>query len=182
MRLSALAILFTAVLGAVACTKNETLLDSERTKIAAFMNTNYSPYETRGDVYVHVTNADRDGYEAAVQAETGDQVVFEFVAYGLQGASFSEGFLYTNSAAVAAEEYPDNPEAYSTWTLEPFSVRLGDTGLMEGLQRGLPGARKGDILCIAMTSDMGAGDKALGVLPANTPLMYLIAITEVTKK
>ena len=60
--------------------------------------------------------------------------------------------------------------------------RHAEDGLIEGLRKGLEGARPGDQLVVLFNSKFGFGRKAVGTVPANSALAYQLWITGVDNR
>jgi FKBP-type peptidyl-prolyl cis-trans isomerase len=64
----------------------------------------------------------------------------------------------------------------------PLGVIVGNNNLLTGLSIGLQMVHPGDSGEIIFNSDMGFGEKANGIIPANSPLIFKIFITGIRKK
>ena len=62
-----------------------------------------------------------------------------------------------------------------------MTVKIGAGSVIKGLDNALPSCRTGDTVQVFIPTDLGYGDKSAGVVPANTALMYLINIQNITK-
>ena len=70
-----------------------------------------------------------------------------------------------------------DPDAFNELTID-----MAEDGLIEGLRKGLEGARPGDQLVVLFNSKFGFGRKAVGTVPANSALAYQLWITGVDNR
>ncbi len=180
MRLYGWIVVAIMVWGLSACSKDTSDVDDQRLSIESYLSRQGWTIDYLGGVYRYVLNRDRHGYEEAVQAESGDSVIFNYAVY--QFSSSSTGgvgtLIYTNNPEIQSEQEGLDP---TYWAKEPLGVELGRTPLISGLELGLTGVRQGDTLQLFMSSDKGYGDKAFGTIEANTPLVWNLGIKEVIK-
>lgn len=165
----------------LACSEDTSDVDNQRVSMENFISgKGWERVDYLGGVYRYVLNRDRNGYEEAPQAERGNRLVINYSVY-VFSASSTDGrgtLIYTNNPEIQNEQEGLDP-AY--WAKEPLDVELGRTPLISGLERGLEGVRQGDTLQLFMSSDMGYGDREVGIIAANTPLVWNLGIKEVIK-
>lgn len=181
MRLKPSFVLVLSSLWLCACSEDTTEVDNQRVAIERYVTGQaWENVDFLGGVYRYVLNQEREGYEAATQAQRGDKLVINYSVYEFSSsAAGGEGTLiYTNNPEIQNAQEGLDP-AY--WAKVPLEVELGRTPLISGLDRGLDGVRQGDTLKLFMSSDMGYGDKPFGVIAADTPLVWNLGIKEVIK-
>lgn len=180
-----IAFVLAAALCLCACkSEDENLIPTQTTQIEQFLNANDLEYEALGGVYRHFRSR---GEENAPVIQTGDRVEFMYEIYKASYTKLTESVLPDQTTALASNK-PEVLEALAEiglnikhWTTEPYITRLGSEELIAGLNKGLAGCKTGDEVWFFMTSDMALGEAALGPVPMNTPLVYMIDIVNVTK-
>ena len=101
-------------------------------------------------------------------------------AYAFSSGSSGKGELYyTNRKDLIDEESLTDLEHY--WPFEPQEISLSDSRLVKGVRLGLDGCRQGDSVQLFLVSRLGYGNKPLGLVPANTPLVWDIVVNQVVK-
>ena len=65
--------------------------------------------------------------------------------------------------------------------LDSCMVRVGKGDLITGLDRALVGARLGEESLILFPAQLGYGKQAVGLVPANTALMFDVLVTAIKK-
>lgn len=60
-------------------------------------------------------------------------------------------------------------------------VRVGAGDLIRGLEEGLPGARQGEEALIIFSADDGYGSQPVGLVPANTALLFDVGVALIKK-
>ena len=141
--------------------------------------TNYSNLTWR-----YIATMYAEGHDSWVEADENDVVEISFDA---------DVFNYTNPVnttpywsnrqatidlLVARNEYFD-PQY---WSVEPYVINLGGGGAVSGLRRALVGCREGDSVEIYMTFKEAYGDDIIGVVPKQSPVVWLLTVDKVTKQ
>lgn len=70
----------------------------------------------------------------------------------------------------------------SRFVLDSGMVRVGRGDLIDGLDKGLPGARQGEEALLLFTSEHGYGDQAVGLVPENSALLFDVRVGTIKKK
>lgn len=99
------------------------------------------------------------------------------------GYSFSGSKSYTNMFATNRQE----TAAAAKWELtDPeyalCTIHMNDTEIIEGLRRGLIGVKSGEVCQILFSGKYGFGKKPLGIVPANSALLYEIWVEGVSNE
>ena len=68
------------------------------------------------------------------------------------------------------------------FALDSGLVRVGAGDLIKGLDAALPGARLGEEALVIFSSQYGYGTDAVGLVPANTALLFDVAVAAIKKK
>jgi hypothetical protein len=158
---------------AAACSKiDRNLLPNQRTSFERYLNG--KDYVIQDGVYKFVVNAQRDGFQAEPVVEWGDSVIFNFAEYVF--ASAPAKLAATNIFALVQSDTTINT-AY--WSFDPARVELGDSPMLEGLKRGLPGCHRGDSVVLLLSSDLAYGTKNVGPVAGNTAVMLSLNILTV---
>lgn len=169
---------------AFACGKDDDIIASEDTKIVSYftkLQIEETGYDALGGVFRYVGNADRAGYEQAVEAQAGDSVSFYFSVHLLNTNAnvLQQPLIYTNKKYLIDALKANG--LTGQWTSDPYKVKLGSSPLAKGLQRGLTGAHEKDSLLLFMRSDMGYGDREMFNVPKNSPLLFIVDLVSVKK-
>lgn len=135
-------------------------------------------YDIQNGVYKYTENEYRTTRPPESEAATkGDSITFYFRAYTF--SSRIEALFYTNVEEEILALGSHLNAKY--WSTEPLTVKIGAGSVIKGLDNALPSCRTGDTVQVFIPTDLGYGDKSAGVVPANTALMYLINIQNITK-
>lgn len=106
----------------------------------------------------------------------GGYVSFYYAGYSFSGSISASNLFTTNMLSVAEE---------AGWKAEDvesdiYEAHLSDAEFIEGLKKGLEGVRAGEECEIIFSAKYGFGNKALGIIPAKTALLYRIWVIGVT--
>lgn len=174
-----LLILILALGACLSCTKQQVQAnyDKQETMIESFVSTQL---KTEGTYAVYNKGSVR---LVAVKGEGTDSlardgvVSYYYALYRLTTSPISStNLIATNSADVAG----------STWTLSDESafdiitVKLDESGYVEGLRNGLEGVRDGQECYILFSGQYGFGDRIHGTIPANSGLVYHIWVSSIS--
>ncbi len=92
-------------------------------------------------------------------AKTGDQVVTHYIGQLTDGTEFDS----------------------SHGRAEGLAVNLGSPGVIPGFAQGLEGAKVGMLRKVVIPPELGYGEREQGKIPANSTLVFLLQITEVSE-
>jgi FKBP-type peptidyl-prolyl cis-trans isomerase len=162
-----------ALLCAWSCDK-ENPVEKQEEKIETYIRTKMSKnpalqLSQNDNVYYLYTPGD-----TAVKVSTSDSVYFYYA-----GTLVNDTLKYfdTNDRALAnALKIDMAPEKF-----EPLKVVAGNNNLLPGLNIGLNMTHLNDNGEIIFNSDMGFGEKGIGVVPPFSPLIFRIFILQVKK-
>jgi FKBP-type peptidyl-prolyl cis-trans isomerase len=103
-------------------------------------------------------------------------VSFYYAGYAFNGSVSASNLFTTNRIATAQE---------ANWNIEDidvelYEISLKDAELIPGLKYGLEGVKPGEECEILFSAKYGFGNKALGIIPAKTALLYKIWVVGVT--
>ena len=103
-------------------------------------------------------------------------VSFYYAGYAFNGSVSASNLFTTNRIATAQE---------ANWNIEDidvelYEISLKDAELIPGLKYGLKGVKPGEECEILFSAKYGFGNKALGIIPAKTALLYKIWVVGVT--
>ena len=105
----------------------------------------------------------------------GDSLILEYAAY-----IFNSGkgpVFATNIPEIAALAGID----ISNSGMENFGIEYGKTTLLDGVELGLRGVKRGEHSYIIFSSRFGYSNKIVGIVPKYSPLIFEIWIKEVKK-
>lgn len=163
------------------CMKESTqaIFDKQETQIDAFVQANlkkegsYAVYN-KGSVRVVVEKG-----EDSDSLRTDGVVSFYYALYKLSGTSVSAANLIaTNYAEAAGSSWKLSDES----AFEIETVKLDESGYVEGLRNGLAGVRGGQVCYILFSGQYGFGDRILGTIPANSALVYQIWVNSISNE
>lgn len=171
------------VAASVSCVKEklEVTYNNQESKIDQYINTN--KYFTDGEVKDSLRVVHNGGSNRLVRAEgAGDEldaqgtVAFYYAGYIFSGNKNSSNLFTTNHKETAES---------AGWTLtdEDFAIyriNMSETELVDGLRKGLLGVRSGEHCEIIFSGKYGFGRKELGIIPANSALLYEIWVEAVS--
>ena len=133
----------------------------QQRRIERFIEANTKTHTYSDGVYHMVIEP---GYGYRIQP--GDTVKFWYVAYTLDSRVFD-----TNIYEIAREHELDTLTHHTLFM--PIEYEVGSGILIEGLNRGIPLCRGGEISTIVFNSDYGFGEDKIGPIPAWSPLCLL---------
>ena len=166
---------------AASCSKDTDAMYSKQEKyIEEIVGTLVSTYpeatvDYPGEI-VRVTLASGDGEALAKDGK----VTLYYAGYRITGGSISASNLFRTNLEELATEVKwatTDPDAFNELTID-----MAEDGLIEGLRKGLEGARPGDQLVVLFNSRFGFGRKAVVTVPAYSALAYQLWITGVDNR
>lgn len=92
--------------------------------------------------------------------ETGDEVVFHYTAYILEGM-----FLFE-----------------TTLTAQPETLRIGQSAIIAGLEEGLLLMTEGQTATLLIPSELGFGSAQKGMVPPYSTLLFNVDLLDITNK
>lgn len=164
-----------------ACTEQATqaIFDKQETQIDNFVQAftktegTYAVYN-QGSVRVVVVKG-----EDADSLRTDGVVSFYYALYKLSGTSVSaSNLIATNNPEVAGSSWSLSDES----AFEIETVKLDESGYVDGLRNGLVGVRGGQECYILFSGKYGFGDRILGTIPANSALVYHIWVNSISNE
>jgi len=116
-------------------------------------------------------------WPAPGQVSPGDTVLIHYSGHLFDpktgaGAMFTSNVLPIHNLD-GAESFPLLPE--------PLRVRVGEAGLVRGVDLGLRGALTATYYQLFLTADLAYGDRYLGVVPPGEPVVFRIDVRQVIK-
>ncbi len=183
-RISIAAILAAALTMSVSCMKSqlETTYNKQEDQIDQYITKNMVVTGSEGgtDTLRVVRNGgsnrlvlkEGEGEELASDG----YVSFYYAGYTFSGNVSASNMFATNRLASAEE---------AGWNIEDndfelYEVNFKESGFIEGLRKGLEGVRAGEECEIMFSAKYGFGNKTLGMIPANTAVLYRIWVVGVT--
>lgn len=136
------------------------------------------PYYTRcGDAYRHITNVYRTNRPSKRIAE-GSKITFRYEAYLFESGPANIPYATNNRAmgALLAEQYGLDT---TYWDFSPAERILGTDPIIKGLELTLPDCAAGDTVYTFMPYEAAYGDRAMGVIPAESAVMMVTVIDNV---
>jgi hypothetical protein len=181
----------------VGCKEEDTLL-TERDKIEQYLTScNIVAEESVGEViednpafystfgryaYRHIVNYYDAGREDRPIVEWGDKVQIKFFnTYIFSGSEPSNSAIYWSNIPEVIEDLGRKSGNTLDWPIEPLTITLGTTRILEGLERTLAGCHEADSVQVYMTSNLAYGKELIGVVPKNSMVAWYMRIEKVTK-
>ena len=179
-----IAVLVTALLAGMSCTKNqlETTYNKQEDQIDQYITKNMVVKTEDGGTDTLRVVRNGGSNRLVLKEGTGDElaadgyVSFYYAGYSFSG-SVSAANMFTTNRQASAEEAGWNTEEGG---FEIYEINFKERGFIEGLQKGLIGVRAGEECEILFSAKYGFGNKALGIIPAKTALLYRIWVVGVT--
>lgn len=136
--------------------------------------------DNKGDQYRIVRNGcsnrlvtvEGNGEELAYNGN----VSFYYAGYTFSGSYSANNMFITNHEATATQAGWELTDA----EYELFEINLQDTELIQGLKDGLVGVKAGEECEILFSGKFGFGNKMIGIIPANSALLYRIWVVAVS--
>ena len=133
--------------------------------------------------YRHIVNYYDAEREDRPRADLGDEIEIRFNAFTFTGSepSITSNLYWSNIPAII-EQVGNKSGNTLDWSQEPLRIRLGETAILEGLERSLPGCHEADSVQVYMSSNLAYGKNIIGVVAKNSMLAWYIKIEKVIKK
>lgn len=177
-------ILLAGILGLSSCTKKklETTYTNQESKIDQYITKNkYTNAEKTDSLRVVNFN----GSNRLVKTEgTGEElsstgtVAFYYAGYVFNGSKSPSSLFVTNHKETAtAAGWNLTDEQFTI-----YQINMADVKLITGLWNGLLGVKAGETSEILFSGKYGFGNKEVGIIPANSALLYEIWVEAVSNE
>lgn len=178
MKLRNLALVFMCI-ASVSCVKQklESTYNSQENRIDQYIEKNrISGTDTLRVVYnggaSRLVTKEGNGPELSADGN----IAFYYAGYTFSGSISNSNLFSTNHLQTATQ---------AGWTLteedaKALSINMNDYKLLPGLKSGLTGVKGGEECQILFTGKYGFGNKAFGIIPANSALVYKIWVESIS--
>lgn len=178
MKLRNLALVFMCI-ASVSCVKQklESTYNSQENRIDQYIEKNrISGTDTLRVVYnggaSRLVTKEGNGPELSADGN----IAFYYAGYTFSGSISNSNLFSTNHQQTAIQ---------AGWTLseedaKALSINMNDYKLLPGLKSGLTGVKGGEECQILFTGKYGFGNKAFGIIPANSALVYKIWVESIS--
>ena len=178
MKLRNLALVFMCI-ASVSCVKQklESTYNSQENRIDQYIEKNrISGTDTLRVVYnggaSRLVTKEGNGPELSADGN----IAFYYAGYTFSGSISNSNLFSTNHQQTATQ---------AGWTLseedaKALSININDYKLLPGLKSGLTGVKGGEECQILFTGKYGFGNKAFGIIPANSALVYKIWVESIS--
>lgn len=178
MKLRNLALVFMCI-ASVSCVKQklESTYNSQENRIDQYIEKNrISGTDTLRVVYnggaSRLVTKEGNGPELSADGN----IAFYYAGYTFSGSISNSNLFSTNHQQTATQ---------AGWTLseedaKALSINMNDYKLLSGLKSGLTGVKGGEECQILFTGKYGFGNKAFGIIPANSALVYKIWVESIS--
>ena len=178
MKLRNLALVFMCI-ASVSCVKQklESTYNSQENRIDQYIEKNrISGPDTLRVVYnggaSRLVTKEGNGPELSADGN----IAFYYAGYTFSGSISNSNLFSTNHQQTATQ---------AGWTLseedaKALPINMNDYKLLPGLKSGLTGVKGGEECQILFTGKYGFGNKAFGIIPANSALVYKIWVESIS--
>lgn len=176
--------LIVSVFTLASCSDKENTEVDQYDKFSAYLKSNYSGDEyyydsiSRKMFRLFVYRKTGEGSESLQTVESGDSVYLDFMMSGFSSSDGAKNVYFTNIPGVIATDTILNKKY---WPTDTKGVELGRTPLVKGLELGLPGCKENDTVMFFLPSTLNYGDKQVGMVPPDEPVVWTLIINKVTK-
>ncbi|MCF0176135.1 MAG: hypothetical protein HUJ94_04800 [Bacteroidales bacterium] len=179
MKTRNITIFLLAAIAAAACiSPAETAYAEQETKIDSFINglvgkdSTITVFHNGGSSRVTLVHG--DGEEASASAT----VSLIYGGFTFQGNFSKNNLVTTNDEQMAKDAGWKAPDD----TTGILTVNLKDDVLLDGLKNGLAGVRGGEECYIVFSGKYGHGKKGLGMVPANSAMLWHITVESISNE
>lgn len=174
---------------AVSCVKEkrEATYNSQEDKIDKYITANmYNKYTEDGEsktdtlrvVYNGGSNRLVTKEGTGEELKSGGKISFYYAGYTFSGSkSISNLFATNHEETATAAKWDLTDASYKLQVLD-----LSDSEIIEGLRKGLLGVRSGEECQILFSGKYGFGKKPLGIVPANSAILFEIWVQGVSNE
>lgn len=167
--------------------KREATYNSQESKIDQYITNNmYVKYTENGESKTDTLRVVYNGGSSRLVTTegTGEQlkangtVTFYYAGYSFSGSkSYSNMFATNHQETATAAKWELTDSDYNLYT-----INLNEAEIIEGLRQGLIGVKSGEVCQILFSGKYGFGKKPLGIVPANSALLYEIWVEGVSNE
>lgn len=181
---------------------SDNILSRQQTSITSYLTSTHSPkliaeenldsslerepqyFSTFGrTAYRYISTLYDEGRDERAEIEWGDIVSIRYTAYVFEYRNVTAENIYaTNELASIIELEEAGLNTEYEWTTDPFTIELGTTDIIKGIEESLVGCREGDRVEVYMTFSMAYDDMAIGAVPYQSPVAWILTIDTVTKR
>ena len=184
----------------VGCNEEDTVLTSQQEQIVRYLTSSHNPrliaveevpnsmvanppfYERLNtSTYRYIATYYDSGRNSKRQVAVGDEVELIFEAYEFTGSAPSLNTLYYTNNADMIEKLAENGLNSEFWSLEPLKVKIGSGDIIKGVEASLVDCREGDVVEVYMAFDAAYDKDVVGVIPAESSIMWVCQIKSVVK-
>lgn len=108
----------------------------------------------------------------------GGTVSFYYAGYVMTSSSISDGNLFVTNKKDLAESL--SWELSDSTGFDILTLKLDESGLVDGLRYGLEGVKGGQECYILFSGKYGFGKRPLGTIPANASLAYHVWVESIS--
>jgi hypothetical protein len=167
-----------AVLLPVEACDDSALENTQNTAFESYLNSR-GEYTVIDGIYRYIAGnliSDPDIEKPVI--ENGDRVMlgYEFCTFASSG---DFPLVYTNREDMM---YKYLSPIEMEWDFEPVKIIVGEQGVIDAMDRALPGCIKGDSVLFFIPSTLAFGKRGEGMIPPDTPVVYKVIIDDIIKK
>jgi hypothetical protein len=142
----------------------------------------YTNYGNKAWRYIATMYA--EGRDSWTEADRNDVVEISFDAYVFNFSNPTGTTPYWSNRQTTIDRFVAENKYFDPkyWSTEPYVIRLDSGDGVSGLRRALVGCREGDTVEIYMTYSAAYKDEIVGVVPKESPIVWLLRVDKVTKK
>ena len=185
----------------VGCSKDDTVLSSQRNDIVRFLTSSHVPrlvaeedmessleaqpefyQKLNVDLYRYISTYYDAGRDSRTMIDENDEVTMTFTAYTFTGGIPRTENIYLSNDAAVIEQLKQAGLNSEYWSAEPLVVKLGETNIIKGVSKSLIGCREADKVEVYMTFEQAYQNKVIGVVPFESAVVWHYTIDSVIKR
>lgn len=183
---------------AVGCGDDVDVADNQRTNIERYLTSSHVPrlisisevenaltpnpaFYERIDysVYRYIATYYDPERKSKPAIKEGDEVTITFTAYVFTGAAPALSSVYMSNDASVISALREAGLSTDYWSVEPLTIKIGQTNIIKGVTTSLIGCREGDVVEAYMTLDAAYEDDVVGVVPKESSVAWFYTIESV---
>jgi hypothetical protein len=132
------------------------------------------------NIFRYISTYYDEGREEKAIIEKGTTFDIKYTAYIFKSGKPSADSIYaTNDADIIESLKSNGLNTEYEWTTEPYTITLGRSELVGGLNTALEGCREGDKVEVYLTYEAAYGKQYIGFVPSKSAVMWDIEILDV---
>ena len=156
--------------------KLETIYNQQEDQINSYIEAALKKDTTYTSVNIQGANRLTYVHGEGEELDENGSITFYYAGYTFTGSISAKNMFNTNNKTSADDAQWD----LTDYEYEPHTINLRDDKLLQGLKLGLTGVKAGEECEILFSGKFGFGNKAFGIIPANSALLYKIWVVSIS--